>query len=99
MIKVTEMAAEKIKQNISKQKNPEKVMLRISFGGYGWGGPRLQLTLDELKNQDDVVMESQGITVIYNSDIEEYVQDSIIDYSKNWFQRGLVIRGAKKSTC
>lgn len=99
MIKVTEMAAEKIKQNISKQKNPEKVMLRISFGGYGWGGPRLQLTLDELKNQDDVVIESQGITVIYNSDIEEYVQDSIIDYSKNWFQRGLVIRGAKTSTC
>lgn len=99
MIKVTEMAAEKIKQNISKQKNSEKVMLRISFGGYGWGGPRLQLTLDELKNQDDVVIESQGITVIYNSDIEEYVQDSIIDYSKNWFQRGLVIRGAKTSTC
>ena len=99
MIKVTEMAAEKIKQNISKEKNPEKVMLRISFGGYGWGGPRLQLTLDELKNQDDVVIESQGITVIYNSDIEEYVQDSIIDYSKNWFQRGLVIRGAKTSTC
>lgn len=99
MIKVTEMAAEKIKQNISKQKNPEKVMLRISFGGYGWGGPRLQLTLDELKNQDDVVIESQGITVIYNSDIEEYVQDSIVDYSKNWFQRGLVIRGAKTSTC
>lgn len=99
MIKVTEMAAEKIKQNISKQKNPEKVMLRVSFGGYGWGGPRLQLTLDELKNQDDVVIESQGITVIYNSDIEEYVHDSIIDYSKNWFQRGLVIRGAKTSTC
>lgn len=99
MIKVTEMAAEKIKENILKQKNPKKVMLRISFGGYGWGGPRLQLTLDELKNQDDVVIESQGITVIYNSDIEEYVQDSIIDYSKNWFQRGLVIRGAKTSTC
>lgn len=99
MIKVTEMAAEKIKENILKQKNPKKVMLRISFAGYGWGGPRLQLTLDELKNQDDVVIESQGITVIYNSDIEEYVQDSIIDYSKNWFQRGLVIRGAKTSTC
>lgn len=35
MIKVTEMAAEKIKENILKQKNPKKVMLRISFGGYG----------------------------------------------------------------
>lgn len=35
MIKVTEIAAEKIKETILKQKNPEKVMLRISFGGYG----------------------------------------------------------------
>lgn len=99
MIKVTEIAAEKIKETILKQKNPEKVMLRISFGGYGWGGPRLKLTLDELKNQDDVVIESQGITVVYSYDIEEYVRNSVIDYSKNWFQRGLVIRGAKTSTC
>ncbi len=35
MVKVTEMAAEQLKKTISKKKNPEKVMLRISFGGYG----------------------------------------------------------------
>lgn len=99
MVKVTEMAAEQLKKTISKKKNPEKVMLRISFGGYGWGGPRLKLTLDELKNQDDVVIESQEITVVYSHDIEEYVRNSVIDYSKNWFQRGLVIRGAKTSSC
>jgi Fe-S cluster assembly iron-binding protein IscA len=35
MIKVTERAAEKFKSTVSKQKNSEKTMLRISFGGYG----------------------------------------------------------------
>jgi Fe-S cluster assembly iron-binding protein IscA len=74
-------------------------MLRIAFGGFGWGGPRLQLTLDELKNQNDVVVESQGIKVVYNSDIEEYVSSSVVDYSNSWFERGFVIRGGRTPSC
>jgi len=35
MIKVTELAVEKLKESISKQNNPEDTMLRISFGGFG----------------------------------------------------------------
>lgn len=35
MVKVTEIAAEKLKETISKQKNPESIMLRIAFGGFG----------------------------------------------------------------
>jgi Fe-S cluster assembly iron-binding protein IscA len=74
-------------------------MLRVAFGGYGWGGPRLQLTLDELKDEDDVVIKSQDIMVVYNSGIEEYVKNSIVDYSDSWFERGFVIKGAKTSSC
>jgi Fe-S cluster assembly iron-binding protein IscA len=59
----------------------------------------LQLTLDELKNKDDVVEESQGITIVYSSDIEEYVHNSVVDYSNSWFERGFVIRGARTSSC
>lgn len=99
MVKVAEIAAKKLKETIAKQKNPENIMLRIAFGGFGWGGPRLQLTLDELKNQSDVVVESQGITVVYSSDLEEYVSNSIVDYSNSWFERGFVIRGASTSSC
>ena len=99
MVKVAEIAAKKLKETIAKQKNPENIMLRIAFGGFGWGGPRLQLTLDELKNQSDVVVESQGITVVYSSDLEEYVSNSIVDYSNGWFERGFVIRGASTSSC
>jgi Fe-S cluster assembly iron-binding protein IscA len=35
MIKVSEIAAEKLKAVFSKQKNPKNIMLRISYGGSG----------------------------------------------------------------
>jgi len=35
MITVSETAAEKLKETISKQKNPKNAMVRIAFGGYG----------------------------------------------------------------
>ena len=35
MITVSETAAEKLKEAIAKQKNPQETMLRITFGGYG----------------------------------------------------------------
>jgi len=99
MIKVSETAAGKLKELIADQKNPESTMLRVAFGGYGWGGPKLQLTLDELKDEKDVIVESQGITVVYNSGIEGYVSNSIIDYANSWFERGFVIRGSQMSSC
>jgi Fe-S cluster assembly iron-binding protein IscA len=35
MVKVSDIAAEKLKETIAKQKNPENIMLRIAFGGFG----------------------------------------------------------------
>jgi len=46
-----------------------------------------------------VVEESQGITIVYNSGIQEYVNNSVVDYSNSWFERGLVIRGSSISSC
>lgn len=97
MITVTEKAAEKLVEVFQKSNKSESAMVRVSFGGYGWGGPRLQLTLDELKNKEDVIIESQGIKVVYDSDIEPYVNGITIDYSNNWYERGFVVRGG--SSC
>lgn len=99
MVKVSEYAAEKLKELIGKQNKPEHTMLRVTFGGYGWGGPQLKLTLDELKGKNDVVVESQGITVVYESDLEGYLHNSVIDYSNSWLERGFVIRGNGLSSC
>ena len=35
MIKVSELAVEKLKEIIAKQKEPQNTLLRIAFGGYG----------------------------------------------------------------
>lgn len=35
MVKVSQVAAEKLKKIIAKAKNPNATMLRIAFGGYG----------------------------------------------------------------
>lgn len=99
MVNVTKQAAEKFNEIRQKSKNSENVMLRISFGGYGWGGPKLQLTLDELKNDNDVVVKSEGISVVYDSELEAYVNGAIIDYSNNWFSRGFIIKGGNSSSC
>jgi Fe-S cluster assembly iron-binding protein IscA len=74
-------------------------MLRIYFGGFGWGGPKLQVTLDELKNDNDVITEASDIKIAYDSELEAYVNGTIIDYSNSWFNRGFSIRGGYLSSC
>ena len=99
MITVSKDAADKFEEIRLKTKNPGKTMLRVLFEGAGWGGPQLQLTLDELKNEDDVVVESLGIKVVYEADIQSYLSTATIDYSNRWFQRGFVIKGSRLSSC
>ena len=99
MITVSKEAAEKFEVIKLKGKNSETAMIRIGFGGFGWGGPKLQLTLDELKNEDDEIVESQGVKVVYESSLEAYLSSAVIDYSNKWFDRGFIIKGSGASSC
>lgn len=99
MVKITKQATEKFNEIRQKSKNPENTILRVIFAGYGWGGPRLQLTLDELKNNDDVIIKSEGINLAYSSELEAYINESVIDYSSSWFRRGFTISGDNSSSC
>ncbi len=92
MVKVTEKAAEKLKEMTANQDSPNK-MLRVSFGGFGWGGPKLHLALDELSHDTDIVVESQGVKIVYDANIENYIANTVIDYSANYFTRGFYVRG------
>lgn len=35
MVSITDVAADKLKETMTNQKNPQDTMLRIAFGGYG----------------------------------------------------------------
>jgi Fe-S cluster assembly iron-binding protein IscA len=50
-------------------------------------------------NQNDTLIESQEIKVVYNSNLEEQVNNCVVDYANSWFERGFVIRGARTSSC
>lgn len=99
MVKVTKQAIEKFNEMKQRVKDPENAILRVVFAGYGWGGPKLQLTLDELKNSDDVITKSEGINVAYSPELEAYINGSTIDYSNSWFTRGFTIYGGNFSSC
>lgn len=51
------------------------------------------MTLDELKNDKDIVVEVSGIKVIYDSMLQAYVNGITIDYSNSWFNIEFSIRG------
>ena len=99
MVSLTESAVSKLKELFAKESNPDGLMLRISFGGYGWGGPSLKLTLDGLSNEKDTVVESQEVKVVYETSIEGYVENAIVDYSDSWYSKGFTIRGGALSSC
>lgn len=99
MIKVTEKAVKKLEELLANEKNAATKVLRISVGGFGWGGPSLQLTLDELNNEDDIVVESKGVKVVYDESIARFVTDSVIDYSASLFYRGFYIKREGLSSC
>ena len=90
-ISVTKEAKEEYNKIAGKARNSESTMLRIVLAGLGWGGPRFRLTLDELKNEDDIVEELDGIKIVYKSNYERFLKGSVIKYSNSWFRKGLTI--------
>ena len=78
-------------------KNPA---LRVSFNGFGWGGPRMGLVLDELTENDQNVVKDNEINVVYDPKLKNYVDMRsalTIDFRKDRYGSGFVILGG--STC
>ena len=99
MIKVTDVASEKFKELAAKEDNPDQLMLRISFGGISWGGPQLILSLDETKQKGDIVVESNGMKVVYNKQVEAHINKAKIDYRDKWYNRGFRLVNLPFGSC
>lgn len=99
MIKVTEAASNKFKEIAAKEGNSDQLMLRITFGGISWGGPRLLLSLDETKQKGDIVVEANGMKVVYTKQVAGHVEKATIDYRDKWYDRGFRLVGLPYSSC
>jgi len=53
----------------------------------------LGLTLDELKDNNDIIEETGGIKVIYAKKIAGNLNNLTINYSDKWYNKGFYITG------
>ena len=95
----TENAANKVKQLIDEEGNTE-LKLRVFVSGGGCSGFQYGFTFDETQNEDDTVMEKNGVQLLIDAMSFQYLTGAEIDYSEGLEGAQFVIRNPNAtSTC
>lgn len=95
----TDSAANKVKELILEEGNPE-LKLRVFVTGGGCSGFQYGFTFDEATNEDDTVMEKNGVTLLIDSMSFQYLVGAEIDYSEGLQGAQFVIKNPNAvSTC
>lgn len=95
----TDNAANKAKQLIIEEGNQE-LKLRVFVNGGGCSGFQYGFTFDESINEDDMVMEKNGVHLLVDSMSFQYLVGAEIDYQENIQGAQFVIKNpGASSTC
>ncbi len=78
-IVVTENAARRIAA-LKQQEQAESAFLRIAVSGGGCSGFQYGFTFDEARNEDDVVFERNGVTVVVDEVSLDLLNGAEIDF-------------------
>ena len=95
----TESAAAKVADLIAEEGNPE-LKLRVFVQGGGCSGFQYGFTFDEITNEDDTVMEKNGVSLLIDPMSYQYLIGAEIDYTEGLEGSQFVIRNpGATSTC
>lgn len=95
----TDSAANKVKELIAEEGNPE-LKLRVFVTGGGCSGFQYGFTFDEVTNEDDTAMEKNGVTLLIDPMSFQYLVGAEIDYSEGLQGSQFVIKNPNAaSTC
>lgn len=95
----TDSAANKVKELILEEGNPE-LKLRVFVTGGGCSGFQYGFTFDEVVNEDDTVMEKNGVTLLIDPMSFQYLVGAEIDYTEGLQGSQFVIKNPNAtSTC
>ncbi len=95
----TDSAANKVKELIQEEGNPE-LKLRVFVTGGGCSGFQYGFTFDEVTNSDDSVMEKNGVTLLIDPMSYQYLVGAEIDYTEGLEGSQFVIKNPNAtSTC
>ena len=90
-------AANKVKQLIDEEGNPE-LKLRVFVTGGGCSGFQYGFTFDEAKNDDDAVMEKNGVMLLIDPMSCQYLAGAEIDYQEGLEGAQFVIKNPNATT-
>lgn len=82
MITLTDNAVVKIRELLAEENNP-KLKLRSFVQGGGCSGMQYGFTFDEEQNEDDFVVEAEGVSVLVDSMSMQYMSGAKIDYKED----------------
>jgi iron-sulfur cluster insertion protein len=95
----TDSAANKVKELIAEEGNPE-LKLRVFVSGGGCSGFQYGFTFDEVVNEDDTAMVKDGVTLLIDPMSYQYLVGAEIDYSEGLEGSQFVIKNPNAtSTC
>jgi iron-sulfur cluster insertion protein len=93
----TESAANKVKNLIEEEGNPD-LKLRVFVSGGGCSGFQYGFTFDEAQNDDDTAMVKNGVTLLVDSMSFQYLVGAEIDYSEGLEGAQFVIKNPNATT-
>ena len=95
----TDSAASKVKQLIEEEGN-NNLNLRVFVSGGGCSGFQYGFTFDEPINEDDMIMEKNGVKLLVDPMSFQYLIGAEIDYQENLKGAQFVIKNpGATSTC
>ena len=93
----TDNAANKVKQLIEEEGNPE-LKLRVFVSGGGCSGFQYGFTFDEVANEDDTVLNKNGVQLLIDPMSFQYLTGAEIDYSEGLEGSQFVIKNPNATT-
>ena len=93
----TDSAANKVKELIEEEGNPE-LKLRVFVTGGGCSGFQYGFTFDEVANEDDATMEKNGVTLLVDPMSYQYLVGAEIDYTEGLEGAQFVIKNPNATT-
>jgi len=82
MLILTENAVSKIRDLLAEENNPS-LKLRTFVQGGGCSGMQYGFTFDENQNDDDFVIDREGVTVLVDAASMQYLNGARIDYKED----------------
>jgi len=93
----TDNAANKVKQLIEEEGNDE-LKLRVFVTGGGCSGFQYGFTFDEVANEDDTVLNKNGVQLLIDPMSAQYLTGAEIDYTEGLEGSQFVIKNPNATT-